>query len=193
MANVSRRAMLAAGGFAAVTTAARAAGVFGNPDLPPEGAVNVANPKALIDPGPQDPGLGGNEPSSLNPPATDVNGMPQFWASFNLAPKEFRTAAGHDRSPRTTSRSRPRSRACLRRRSRISRCTTSGFTRATSRLRHWKCSRRRLPPRPASSRVPSCSASPICRRTRRQRAGRCRLPIARTFSCRRRLRHHGLR
>src|SRR6201998_526186 len=89
MANVSRRAMLAAGGFAAITTAAHAAGVFGNPDLPPEGAVNVTNPKALTDPGPQDPGLAGNEPSFLNPPATDVNGMPQFWASFNLAPKRI--------------------------------------------------------------------------------------------------------
>src|SRR4029077_3117055 len=89
MANLSRRAMLAAGGFAAITTAAHAAGVFGNPDLPPEGAVNVTNPKALADPGPQDPGLAGHEPSFLNPPATDVNGMPQFLASFNLAPKRI--------------------------------------------------------------------------------------------------------
>jgi oxalate decarboxylase len=88
-ANLSRRAMLAAGGFAALTAAARAAGSLGNPDLPPEGAVNVTNPKALTDPGPQDPGLAGHEPSFLNPPATDVNGMPQFWASFNLAPKRI--------------------------------------------------------------------------------------------------------
>jgi oxalate decarboxylase len=88
-ANVSRRALLAAGGFAAIATAARAADVFGNPDLPPEGAVNVTNPKALADPGPQDPGLAGNEPSFLSPPATDVNGLPQFWASFNLAPKRI--------------------------------------------------------------------------------------------------------
>jgi oxalate decarboxylase len=89
MANLSRRTMLAASGFAAITTAVRAAGVFGNPDLPPEGAVNVSNPKALTDPGPQDAGLAGNEPSFLNPPATDVNGMQQFWASFNLAPKRI--------------------------------------------------------------------------------------------------------
>ena len=88
-ANLSRRAMLAAGGFAALTAAARAADGLGNPDLPPEGAVNVTNPKALTDPGPQDPGLAGHEPSFLNPPATDVNGMPQFWASFNLAPKRI--------------------------------------------------------------------------------------------------------
>src|SRR6266446_10318299 len=88
-ANLSRRAVLAAGGFAVLTAAARAAGGFGNPDLPPEGAVNVTNPKALTDPGPQDPGLAGHEPSFLSPPATDVNGMPQFWASFNLAPKRI--------------------------------------------------------------------------------------------------------
>jgi oxalate decarboxylase len=88
-ADLSRRTMLAAGGLATLTAAARAAGGFGNPDLPPEGAVNVTNPKALTDPGPQDPGLAGSEPSFLNPPATDVNGMPQFWASFNLAPKRI--------------------------------------------------------------------------------------------------------
>jgi hypothetical protein len=87
--NLSRRAMLAAGGFAALTVAARAASGLGNPDLPPEGAANVTNPKALTDPGPQDPGIAGHEPSFLNPPATDVNGMPQFWASFNLAPKRI--------------------------------------------------------------------------------------------------------
>ena len=62
MAKLSRRAMLAAGGFAALTTAAHAAGVFGDPDLPPEGAVNVTNPKSFTDPGPQNPGLAGNEP-----------------------------------------------------------------------------------------------------------------------------------
>jgi len=81
--------MLAAGGFAALTAAARAASGLGNPDLPPEGEVNVTNPKALTDPGPQDPAIAGHEPSFLNPPATDVNGMPQFWASFNLAPKRI--------------------------------------------------------------------------------------------------------
>src|SRR5271157_5571028 len=88
-ANLSRRAMLAAGGFAAITAATARAADFGNPDQPPEGAVNVTTPKALTDPGPQDPGLAGNEPSFLNPPATDVNGMPQFWSSFNLAPKRI--------------------------------------------------------------------------------------------------------
>jgi oxalate decarboxylase len=87
----SRRKLLAASAAGAVVTAASAANAasFGNPDQPAEGAVNVANPKALTDPGPQDPGLAGNEPAFLNPPATDVNGMPQFWSSFNLAPKRI--------------------------------------------------------------------------------------------------------
>ncbi len=92
MSNLSRRGILAAGAAGGIATAAavaRAAGTFGNPDQPPEGAVNATNPKALTDPGPQDPGLAGNEPTFLNPPATDVNGMPQFWASFNLAPKRI--------------------------------------------------------------------------------------------------------
>jgi hypothetical protein len=65
-ANLSRRSVLTAGGFAALTAAARAAGGFGNPDLPPEGAVNVTHPKALDDPGPQTPGLAGFEPSLSN-------------------------------------------------------------------------------------------------------------------------------
>jgi oxalate decarboxylase len=88
---LSRRNMFAfstAGAVAAVASIADAAS-FGNPDQPPEGAVNATNPNALTDPGPQNPGLAGNEPSFLNPPATDVNGMPQFWASFNLVPKRI--------------------------------------------------------------------------------------------------------
>ena len=76
-----------------MTSAANAAPekspTFGNPDQPAEGAVNVTNPKALTDPGPQDPTLAGTQPAFLNPPATDVNGMPQYWASFNLAPKRI--------------------------------------------------------------------------------------------------------
>jgi oxalate decarboxylase len=90
MNSLSRRSMLAAGaaGGIAAATITKAA-TFGNPDDPPEGEVNVSNPKALTDPGPQDPGLAGQEQSFLNPPATDVNGMPQFWTSFNLAPKRI--------------------------------------------------------------------------------------------------------
>jgi oxalate decarboxylase len=89
--SLSRRNLLAVGAAGAVVTAAAVAHAasFGNPDEPAEGAVNVTNPKALGDPGPQDPDLAGNEPSFLSPPATDVNGMPQYWSSFNLAPKRI--------------------------------------------------------------------------------------------------------
>jgi oxalate decarboxylase len=92
MSILSRRAILGSGVAGGILTAAAAVaadGTFGNPDQPAEGAINVTNPKALTDPGPQDPGLAGNEPAFLNPPATDVNGMPQFWTSFNLAPKRI--------------------------------------------------------------------------------------------------------
>jgi oxalate decarboxylase len=91
LTKLSRRTLFAAGavgGVAAMATAAHA-GAFGNPDLPPEGSINATNPKALTDPGPADPSVAAVEPTFLDPPATDVNGMPQFWASFNLAPKRI--------------------------------------------------------------------------------------------------------
>jgi oxalate decarboxylase len=89
MLKLSRRSILATGatgGVVATTAAARAAGIFGNPDLPPQGAVN-SNSAALSDPGPQNPALAVNEQPFLNPPPTDVGSIPQFWSSFNLAPK----------------------------------------------------------------------------------------------------------
>ena len=86
---LSRRNILATAAVGAMSAAAARAADFGNPDQPPEGAVNVTNPKALVDPGPQDPSLAGNEAAFQNPPATDVNGMPQFWSSFNLVPKRI--------------------------------------------------------------------------------------------------------
>ena len=58
MSSLSRRALLGSGVTGGILTAAAAAaaeGGFGNPDQPAEGAVNVTNPKALTDPGPQDP------------------------------------------------------------------------------------------------------------------------------------------
>ena len=88
---LSRRNLLAAGAAGAAVTAASPApaATFGNPDQPAEGSVNVTNPKALTDPGPQDPNLAASEPAFLDLPPTDVNGMPQFWASFNLSPKRI--------------------------------------------------------------------------------------------------------
>ncbi len=91
MKPLSRRTVLAssaAGSVAVAATVARAAS-FGNPDLPPEGAVNVTNPDALTIPGPHDPALANTMPTFLDPPPTDVGSMPQFWASFNLAPRRI--------------------------------------------------------------------------------------------------------
>jgi len=84
-----RRGLLAAAGAIGAVTAAQAAS-FGNPDRPPEGAVNAhGNPQSLTDPGPQSPALAGQFPSFQDPPATDVNGMPLFWSSFNNAHKRI--------------------------------------------------------------------------------------------------------
>jgi oxalate decarboxylase len=92
MSNFSRRSILAAGaagGVVGAAAVARAAATFGNPDEPAEGAVNVRNPRALEDVGPHDPTLTNTQPSRFNPPPTDVNGMPTFWSSFNLAERRI--------------------------------------------------------------------------------------------------------
>ena len=84
----SRRDVLAASAAAAAMTASAARGAtFGNPDEPPQGAVNAKGPGNLADPGPQNPAIGNQFPSAQFPPATDVGGMPMDWASFNNAPK----------------------------------------------------------------------------------------------------------
>lgn len=89
MVPFSRRKILALGaaGGAAMATAARA-GSFGNPDAPPQGAIN-ANPGGLTDPGPQNPALASQFPSFQSPPATDVGNLPMFWSSFNNASKRI--------------------------------------------------------------------------------------------------------
>ena len=69
-------------------TAATAA-TFGNPDQPPQGVPNVTDPATLAIHGPNDPALAGTEPSFLTPPPTDVGSSPQFWSSFNLAPRRI--------------------------------------------------------------------------------------------------------
>jgi oxalate decarboxylase len=89
MSKLSRRWILAAGatgGVAMSMAAAQPPGVFGNPDLPPQGAANATAP-AFSDPGPQNPALANNEQPFLDPPATDVGSIQQFWSSFNIAPK----------------------------------------------------------------------------------------------------------
>jgi oxalate decarboxylase len=90
--SVSRREILAAGaaaGVGAFATRASAAS-FGNPDEPPQGIANTQrNPRSAVDPGPQNPALSGQFRAAFTPPATDVGGLPEFWASFNNAPRRI--------------------------------------------------------------------------------------------------------
>jgi oxalate decarboxylase len=95
MVDIARRKLLGGaaagvGGLAAasVLSQARARG-FGNPDLPPTGAINATNPASLTDPGPQNPALADQFPGAVSPPATSTNNMPMFWASFNNAAKRI--------------------------------------------------------------------------------------------------------
>ncbi len=90
MDNLSRRKVLALGAAGGAVLAANAANAasFGNPDTPPEGAMN-ANPAGLTDPGPKNPALAEQFPSFESPPATDVGDMQLFWSSFNNAPKRI--------------------------------------------------------------------------------------------------------
>ena len=62
---ISRRNLLAVSGLgvAATVSAAKAAS-FGNPDEPPQGAINAKGPRNLVDPGPQNPVIGGQFPSA---------------------------------------------------------------------------------------------------------------------------------
>ena len=64
------------------------AGTFGNPDAPPQGAVN-ASPGSVADQGPHNHGLARQFPAAQNPPPTDVGALPQFWATFNNAPRRI--------------------------------------------------------------------------------------------------------
>jgi len=86
---ISRRNLLAASAMGAAMVSSVKAASFGNPDEPPQGAINAKGPGNLSDPGPQSQVLGGQFPSAQSPPATDVGGMPMPWASFNNAPKRI--------------------------------------------------------------------------------------------------------
>jgi oxalate decarboxylase len=86
----SRRDVLAVSAAGAVVTASAArAATFGNPDLPPQGAINAKAPGNLRDPGPQSEAVAKQFPSAQSPPATDVGSIPMDWASFNNAPKRL--------------------------------------------------------------------------------------------------------
>jgi len=87
---ISRRGMLAAtaAGAAISATTARAAS-FGNPDEPPQGAINAKNPGSITDPGPRSEAISSQFPSATSPPPTDVGNMPLNWASFNNASRRI--------------------------------------------------------------------------------------------------------
>ena len=87
---ISRREMLAATAAGAAMTAATAhAASFGNPDEPPQGAINAKNPGSVTDPGPQNPAIAGQFPSAVSPPPTDVGSLQMDWASFNNSPRRI--------------------------------------------------------------------------------------------------------
>lgn len=88
MSALQRRGFLSAAGMMGIGGVAHAA-TFGNPDRPAEGAINAKLPSSLSDPGPKNATLASQFPSSENPPATDINGSPQFWTSFNIAHKRI--------------------------------------------------------------------------------------------------------
>ena len=85
----SRRDVLAVSAAGAAMVGSAHAASFGNPDQPPQGAINAKTPSSLTDPGPQNPTIAKQFPSAQSPPATDVGGMPMDWASFNNAPKRI--------------------------------------------------------------------------------------------------------
>ena len=87
---ISRREMLAAtAAGAALTAGAARAATFGNPDEPPQGAINAKNPGSVTDPGPQNQAIAGQFPSAVSPPPTDVGSLQMDWASFNNSPRRI--------------------------------------------------------------------------------------------------------
>jgi len=74
---------------AAMTAATTHAASFGNPDEPPQGAINAKNPGSVTDPGPQNPAVAGQFPSAVSPPPTDVGSLQMDWASFNNSPRRI--------------------------------------------------------------------------------------------------------
>src|SRR5262249_55011868 len=91
MEELSRRNLLVAtaAGLAAATGPARAQS-YGNPDVPPQGAINtVKKPSSVTHPRPNKPALSSQFPRAFSPPATQVGELPLFWATFNNAPRRI--------------------------------------------------------------------------------------------------------
>jgi oxalate decarboxylase len=74
-----------------MTVSAAKAGTFGNPDEPPQGAINAKALGSATDPGPQDSAIRDQLQSAFSPPPTDVGGMPQFWSSFNTVARRVQS------------------------------------------------------------------------------------------------------
>jgi oxalate decarboxylase len=71
---VSRRNLLAvtAAGSIVAAAAKAQAQTFGNPDLPPQGAINTrSNPRSITDPGPQSPALASQCAGNTTQPLAD--------------------------------------------------------------------------------------------------------------------------
>ena len=52
-------------------------------------AVNAKNPKDLTVPGPHDTAMSDQFPAAFKPSPTDIGDMPEFWATFNNAPRRI--------------------------------------------------------------------------------------------------------
>src|SRR5260370_39867325 len=74
---------------AGMSPATARAASYGNPDEPPQGAINAKNPASITDPGPENQGIASQFPSAVSPPATDVGSLQMTWASFNNAPRRI--------------------------------------------------------------------------------------------------------
>jgi oxalate decarboxylase len=70
--------------------------VFGDPDLPPEGRINVEadDDTALTMTGPRNPVIESQFPSQIDAPATDVSTQPFFWSSFTISPRRVQRGGG---------------------------------------------------------------------------------------------------
>lgn len=61
---------------------------LGNPDLPQEGEVNIADrPQSNKMTGPQNGAIESQFPNQMHAPATDISTQPFFWSSFNISPR----------------------------------------------------------------------------------------------------------
>src|SRR5258707_13610303 len=88
----SRRDVLVVSAAGAVTASAAKAASFGNPDLPPQAAINARRPGNLRDPGPQSEALAKQFPPAQFPQPTDIGGMPMDWAPFTNSPKRVQNS-----------------------------------------------------------------------------------------------------